>query len=47
MSFKKFSTTHGAPIKDKPTAGEKSAPVDQQPAPASKAPVAPKPASKA
>jgi hypothetical protein len=47
MSFKKFSTTHSAPIKDKPAVGQKSAPVDQPPAPASKAPIAPKPASKA
>ena len=48
MSFKKFSATHNAPVKDKPAGDGKSAPlVDQPPAPPSKAAAESKPAGKA
>jgi hypothetical protein len=47
MSFKKFSTTHNAPIKDKPAGDGKTAPlVDHPPAPPSKAPAGSKPIDK-
>jgi hypothetical protein len=46
MSFKSFSTTHNTPVKGKPAAGGKLAPmVDQPPAP-DKAPAGAKPANK-
>jgi hypothetical protein len=48
MSFKKFSTTHNAPVKGKPASDGKSAPlVDQPPAPPSKSPTEAKPNGKA
>jgi hypothetical protein len=48
MSFKKFSTTHNAPVKAKPAGDGKGAPlVDQPPAPPSKSPAEPKSTGKA